>query len=153
MHEARVTDELAIRALVAAYADAVNRRSSEDWAACWAPDGVWDLGAGRTVEGRDAAVALWTTLMAGFPFVVQIVHSGTVSVEPEGGAAAARWYLSEVFHRPDDGTSTLTYGVYHDRYVRLDEGWRFARRRYDTLLRAPLPEGAQVSPFPAVPAS
>ncbi len=145
-----VADELAIRGLVAAYADAVNRRSAEDWAACWAPDGVWDLGGGRTVEGREAAVALWTKLMAGFPWVIQVVLNGTVTLDGSAGTATARWYLSEVFHKPEDGSGTLTYGVYHDRYVRLPEGWRFARRRYDTMFRGPLPAGAEVSPFPQV---
>jgi ketosteroid isomerase-like protein len=41
-----VEDELAIRALVARYADAVCRRDPDAWAATWAEDCKWDLGGG-----------------------------------------------------------------------------------------------------------
>ena len=48
-------DELAIRHLVAAYADAVNRRDGPLWASTWADDGVWDL-MGNEITGKDAVV-------------------------------------------------------------------------------------------------
>ena len=41
-----VQDELAIRALVARYADAACRRDPDAWAATWAEDCRWDLGGG-----------------------------------------------------------------------------------------------------------
>lgn len=39
---------------------------------------------------------------------------------------------------------SVAYGVYHDRYRRTPEGWRFARRDYQSLTRTDGP----VFPFP-----
>ena len=70
-----VADELAIRHLVSAYADAVNRRDKALWASTWAEESVWDLSA-FSAEGKANIVQLWEGAMAGFEFVAQIVHQG-----------------------------------------------------------------------------
>ena len=36
--------------------------------------------------------------------------------------------------RRADGGSQSNYALYHDRYVRTPEGWRFAERRYEFVL-------------------
>ena len=87
-----VADELAIRHLVSAYADAVNRRDGSLWASTWADDGVWDL-MGNAIEGKDAVVAMWNNAMGGFEFVVQLVYQGTIQID--GDTATGRWYLAE----------------------------------------------------------
>ena len=51
--EHSIEDELAIRALVDRYCDAVNRRATADWRATWQPDASWEL-FGRPMEGLDA---------------------------------------------------------------------------------------------------
>ena len=58
-----VEDELAIRALVARYADAVCRRDPDAWAATWAEDCRWDLG-GPLASGRAETLDLWRTAIA-----------------------------------------------------------------------------------------
>ena len=92
-----VEDELAIRHLVSAYADAVNRRDGKLWASTWAEDGVWDL-RGNEIEGKEAVVGLWQGAMASFSFVVQLVYQGTLDID--GDRATGRWYLAEHL-RPD----------------------------------------------------
>ena len=62
-------DELAVRGLVARYCDAVCRRDREAWAATWAVDCTWDLGGGRVVHGRQAALDLWTSALTKYPWV------------------------------------------------------------------------------------
>jgi len=57
-------DELAIRALVARYADAVCRRDPDGWAATWAQDCRWDLGGGRVISGRTQTLNLWRPAIA-----------------------------------------------------------------------------------------
>ena len=125
-----VADELAIRQLVAAYADAVNRRDESLWASTWAEDGVWDL-RGNVVEGREAVVALWNTAMGGFSFVAQLVYQGTLEID--GDRATGRWYLSEHLRPVDAETGRFTIGSYADEYTRVGGEWKFARRSYDVL--------------------
>lgn len=126
-----MTDEEAIRQLVAGYADAVNRRDADAWADNWTEDCVWDLGR-HHAEGRDAVVAQWTAAMAQAELVIQLVHQGTVDVDATGATATGRWYLHEESTR--GGVRRRDFGVYDDEYERTPDGWRFARRRYSLLL-------------------
>jgi ketosteroid isomerase-like protein len=123
----QVADELEIRALVARYADAVNRRSPDDWAATWAEDGVWDLSYRDPFVGIDDVLANWLVIMDGYPFAIQIVHNGHLHIT--GETAVGRWYLEEKL-QSKDGKGRATVGVYHDEYKKVDGAWRFARRKY-----------------------
>lgn len=143
----RLADELALRELVARYADAVNRRDAEVWKDTWTEDGVWHL-FGRDVEGREAVFQTWQGAMGMFTFVLQLIHSGTIEVH--GDKAIGRWYLSEVAHT-SQGDKLLTVGVYHDRCERDGGQWRFARRRFDVLYQGPPDLSGQVTPFPELP--
>jgi len=127
--ENKLQDELAIRDLVARYADAVNRHAEEDWAATWAPDGVWKM-MGNTLEGRDAVVGMWRGAMGFFSFVVQLIHSGTVEIE--GETARGRFYLTEMGHTAA-GDKMLTIAVYHDELAKIDGHWLFTRRQFEPL--------------------
>lgn len=138
---------LALRQLVEAYADAVCRRDAEDWGATWAPDGEWDLGPGRSMTGRDKIVPFWSQIMGTFPMAIQVITGGKV-LWVDGNRAAARWYITE-YLRTDDGTNRVGHGVYHDRYVRIDGQWRFARRSYNLLYSGAPDLTGDVFPFPA----
>jgi SnoaL-like domain len=54
---------------------------------------------------------------------VQTTHPGTIQVE--GDTATGRAYIAE-FGRLREGSSHLNYAVYHDRYQRTPDGWKFA---------------------------
>jgi len=122
--------ELAIRALVARYADAVNRHDEELWASTWASDGVWDL-AGMVVEGRDSVVELWRNAMGGFEFAIQLVYQGTIEIN--GNTATGRWYLTETLRAQGSETDRTSIGCYVDEYVIEDNAWCFARRSYRVM--------------------
>ncbi len=92
MKEADVASELEIRGLVARYADAVSRRDEKAFAATFAIDGEWQL-LGNVAEGREKAVALWKSLIANFPFVVQLATGGIIEVD--GERATGTWYITE----------------------------------------------------------
>ena len=139
-----VEDELAIRSLVTRYSDAVARRDEADWAATWAADGEWRV-LGRSVQGREEVTALWSKLMGGLSFVLQLPNAGLI--ELDGDRAKGRWYITE-HGKLEDGTALLTLGVYHDEYTRGADGWRFRRRRFDVLHMGPPDLTGQIVPFP-----
>lgn len=134
-----VEDELAIRHLVAAYADAVNRRDEALWSSTWAEDGVWSL-PGRSVEGREAVVAMWVAAMGSFEFVAQLVYQGTLQIE--GDQANGRWYLTEHLQPVGADEGRFTIGTYADEYIRQDGDWRFASRQYEVLYTSTQPRQA-----------
>jgi ketosteroid isomerase-like protein len=137
-------DELAIRALVARYADAVCRRDPDAWVATWAEDCRWDLGGGRVVSGRAETLNLWRTAIAKYDWVGQVVTSGLVEVE--GDQARGWWYLIE-FNQRAQGDGTLHLGHYDDEYVRTPGGWQFASRTMHMLYRGAMDPGV-VTPLP-----
>jgi ketosteroid isomerase-like protein len=126
-------DDLAIRALIERYADAVNRRDAQDWAALWSDDGVWEV-FGQRITGRDAVVAAWTAAMRGFSFVFHVVHSAVIDVEVD--AARARWSVSEQLVDAR-GVPGLLLALYHDEYRRESGAWRIVRRRLEPLYQGP----------------
>lgn len=139
-------DELAVRALVARYCDAVSRRDVEAWAATWTPDCVWDLGGGRITRGRAATVEQWTTAIAKYPWVAQLAPTGIV--ETTGDTGRGSWWVLEL-NRVQDGSGALHLGHYDDEYRRTDDGWRFASRTFAMVYRGPLDPGSVVPLPPA----
>lgn len=125
-----VEDELAIRHLVAAYADAVNRRDGALWASTWTDDGVWDL-MGNEIAGKDAVVGMWNNAMGGFEFVAQLVYQGTLDID--GASATGRWYLAEHLRPQGSKSGMFNIGTYADEYLCVDGKWLFSRRTYNVL--------------------
>ena len=128
-----VEDELAIRDLIARYADAVNRSDQNDWGATWAEDGFWSL-MGMESRGRDNIVQFWLGAMSGFKFALHMNGSGTLTID--GDRATGRWYLTEYTCDNDENTATIA-GVYDDVYVKQDGNWLFAERLYQVLYMGP----------------
>jgi len=139
-----VADELAIRDLVAGYADAVIRNDPEAWSETWAEDATWIVG-GQATEGREAILAQWNGLMSLFEFITQLPQHGRVEIA--GDCATGRWYVNEL-GRPHGGEPSLTLGVYHDRYARHGSRWQFQRRRFDLLYVGPPDLSGTTFPFP-----
>jgi hypothetical protein len=58
-------------------------------------------------------------------YLVQTTHPGTIQLE--GDTASGRAYVHSFGHMRD-GSSHLNYSVYHDRYQRTPNGWKFTER-------------------------
>jgi hypothetical protein len=58
-------------------------------------------------------------------YLVHTTHPGTIQLE--GDTASGRAYVLSFGHMRD-GNSHLNYSVYHDRYRRTPEGWKFTER-------------------------
>lgn len=141
-----IADQLAIRDLLADFGDAVNRMVATDAGALFTSDGEWVVSGWGEHRGRDEIVAFLAGLLDRWDVFLHLVHSGRVDLD--GDRATGRWYISE-FGRLKDGTEVKFAGVYRDDYVRGDSGWRFARRRYDSMFRR---RGVdlEVTPFPSL---
>jgi hypothetical protein len=59
---------------------------------------------------------------------VQNTHPGIIEVD--GDTASGRAYIYELFQL-NDGSAHVNYAIYHDRYVRTLEGWKFAERVFE----------------------
>lgn len=124
-----IADRVEIEALRGEFADAGMMRDYDRFASLFIADGVLGIPAANVeLVGRSEIRAGVERLQDIWEYFVQNVHPGTIRVE--GDTAAGRTYLSEL-GRFRDGTSHLNYGIYHDRYQRTPDGWKFAERVYE----------------------
>ncbi|MET7400722.1 nuclear transport factor 2 family protein [Dactylosporangium sp. NPDC005572] len=125
-----LADRVEIEALRGEFTDAGMQRDWDRFAALFTDDAVWRIpGAGVELTGRDAIRAGVERLRTLWEFFVQNVHPGAIRLGADG-TATGRAYVAE-FGRFRDGSSHLNYALYHDRYTRTADGWRFAERVYE----------------------
>jgi ketosteroid isomerase-like protein len=141
-----IEDEMAIRALVARYADGVNRYDAKTWESTWAPQGEWILRQGDPRVGREAIVAFWDSVMASLKFAIMIPGSAEISIQ--GQQATGRWYMTEVVEEKQ-GQGAHIVGVYNDHYLKIDQQWYFQSRQYHMLYENPTNPEAVYQPLPA----
>jgi hypothetical protein len=120
--------QTSISNLIHDYADAVVCRDGERWAATWDTDGVWDLGGGFEVKGREAIYDLWKGAMGGFEKVIQTVLNGHVDIDEASGSGRGRQYIQEHFEKAK-GEFGMMLAYYDDEYVRRGDQWLFASRK------------------------
>ena len=133
-----VVDRCEIEALRGEFADAIMMREYDRFASLFAEDGVWripyinvELVSRQEIRGAiERMQGLWD-------YFIQTTHPGMI--ELSGDTARGRAYILE-FGRMRNGNSELNYSLYHDRYLRTPNGWKFAKRVYDVryLDRTPL---------------
>jgi uncharacterized protein (TIGR02246 family) len=141
-----LTDQLAIRDLLAGFAEAVNRMRPDELRALFTEDAQWVVTGWGEPRGHDAIVAFLDDLLVKWAMIFHAVHSGQVRLD--GDHATGEWYISE-FGQLNDGTEVRIAGVYHDAYRRGPDGrWRFARRRYDGMFSR-FAGVLKVTPYPA----
>ncbi|WP_086830193.1 LUD domain-containing protein [Streptomyces sp. NRRL B-24572] len=137
-----IADRVEIEALRGEFTDAAMMRDRPRMAALFTPDGVLRM-PNIPVElvGREEILAGGERLQAQWDFFVQNTHPGAIRID--GDTATGRAYMHELA-RTLDGRQGQNFAVYHDRYRRTEEGWRFAERVYEVryLDTSPLAGGA-----------
>ncbi len=118
-----------IRDLVARYAHAADGGRFDELAALFAPDGVLETPDRVEHRGSDAirtflggtksSLAAATTA----PYIRHHVSNLRLDIADADSATGAAYFFVVTERGPDH------WGRYRDRYVRLDERWRFAHRR------------------------
>jgi ketosteroid isomerase-like protein len=121
-----IADRVEIEALRGEFTDAVMMNDHDRLASLFTPDGTVRIPlAGIEAAGREQIRAMGEGRQGMTDYFVQTTHPGTIQLD--GDTATGRAYLSELAHGRD-GSSHLNYFVYHDRYQRTGDGWKFAER-------------------------
>jgi len=149
---AETVDHAGIERLQRAYADVVNRRDWPALADLFASDAALDLdlvtSEPRRIMGPAAIGEFIGAAIERFAFFQFVILNSHVDLWPEGDvdAATARLFMCELRQAEGETVRVDAYGLYRDRYVRLDGRWRFAHRRYRSMGRFP---PGDVFPLPA----
>jgi ketosteroid isomerase-like protein len=124
-----IADLVEIQALPGEFTDAVMMRDFDRLASLFTEDGAVRMPhIEQEAVSREQIRAGVERLQGAWDYFVQNTHPGTIRLE--GDTAFGRAYISELGHLHDSG-SHLNYAVYHDRYRRTSDGWKFAERVYE----------------------
>ena len=88
------------------------------------------------LAGREQIRAWGARVPEVLDYLVQTTHPGVIQVD--GDAASGRAYMQEL-GRARDGRSEQNFAIYHDRYRRTADGWRFTERVYEVRYRDTTP--------------
>jgi ketosteroid isomerase-like protein len=133
-----VRDELAIRDLVAGFAECVNESRPQELTALFAPDAEFVIEGRAPVRGSSEIAGFLSGVLERWEMIFQAVTSGRVSVD--GDHARGDWYVTE-YGRYGNGDETFLGGRYRDEYERAAGGWRFSRRQFRSMWRRAEPTG------------
>jgi len=124
-----IADRFEIEALRGEFTDAIMMRDYDRFASLFTDDGVWRIPyINIEIVGRDEIRAAIERMQGIWDYFVQITHPGQIHLD--GDTATGRAYISELGHKRD-GESEQNYSLYHDRYRRTRDGWRFAERTFE----------------------
>ena len=124
-----IADRVEIEELRGEFTDAVMMRDYHRVASLFTPGGVWRMPKiPAELAGREEIRAWCERVPDLVDYLVQTTHPGTIRVD--GDTASGRAYIQELI-RLRDGSSELNYAIYHDRYQRTGDGWKFTERVYE----------------------
>jgi ketosteroid isomerase-like protein len=124
-----IADRVEIEALRGEFTDAVMMGDYDRVASLFTQDGavrIPDINA--EAVSREEIRAGIERLQGLWDYFVQTTHPGTIQLD--GDTASGRAHIAEL-GRFRDGRSELNYAVYHDRYQRTGDGWKFTERVYE----------------------
>ncbi|WP_371782885.1 nuclear transport factor 2 family protein [Streptosporangium subroseum] len=124
-----IADRFEIESLRAELTDAVMMRDYDRVESLFTPEGAmrWPH-INKEFSGREQIRAGIEWGQGLWEFFVQNLHPGVIQLD--GDTAIGRAYIQE-FGRMRDGSSHLNYALYHDRYQRTPDGWKFSERVYE----------------------
>ena len=141
-----IADRVEIEALRGEFTDAVMMRDRARLASLFTPDGALRMpNVPVDLAGPEEIRAWGGRALAMWDYFVQTTHPGTIQLD--GDTASGRAYLCELV-RFRGGRSERNHGVYHDRYRRTPDGWKFTERVYEVryLDATPLAGSAPTHP-------
>ena len=149
-----IADRVEIEALRGEFTDAVMMRDYDRLALLFTRDGALRMpNIPAELASREEIRAWGERVPALVDYLVQTTHPGTIQID--GDTAAGRAYMQEL-GRGRDGRTGLVFAIYHDRYQRTGDGWKFTERVYEVryLDTSPLTGSApQAGGSPAGPSA
>jgi ketosteroid isomerase-like protein len=137
-----IADRVEIEALRAEFTDAVMMRDYNRAALLFTADGELRMpNVPVELTGPDQIRAWGRRVPEFVEYLIQTAHAGTVQLN--GDTATGRTYMQELL-RTRDGHSEVNFAIYHDRYQRTGDGWRFAERTYEIRYVDPTPLAGSV---------
>jgi ketosteroid isomerase-like protein len=137
-----IADRVEIEALRGEFTDAAMMRDYDRAASLFTPDGAVRMpNVPVELVGRDEIRGWGDRVPAFVDYLVQTTHPGLIQLD--GDTATGRAYMSELIHLRD-GRSELNYAIYHDRYQRTTDGWKFTERVYEVRYRDTTPLAGSV---------
>jgi ketosteroid isomerase-like protein len=131
-HEPVLTDDLeAIRALIHRYAELIDLGELDALAALFTHATWSSPGRGTPLRGAEQVRRAYdgVILYDGIPSTKHVISNVTIQVADDRSTATARSYFTVVQARPDFQLQPVIAGCYHDRFVHVDDEWRFADRQ------------------------
>jgi hypothetical protein len=131
-------DAVALWRLQAAYADIVSRRAWSELDTVFRADTTVEIdtvsGPVRTCVGAEEFTAFVGPAVERFDHFQFVILNTVVDVDGPD-SAHGRIFMCEVRHEIEINNWTTAYGIYQDRYRRVDGRWWFASRRYRSMAR------------------
>ena len=114
------------------YATGIDRRDWPLFRTVFTDDCQLDYGEIGTWQGVDAVTDF---MVAAHEMAGHTMHRITnQAVAVDGDTATARAYVDALIMAQDNKSGVNAAGYYDDEFVRTDEGWRLARRRFTAVL-------------------
>jgi ketosteroid isomerase-like protein len=146
-----IADRVEIEALLGEFTDAAMMRDRARLASLFTPDGALRMpNIPAELVGREEIRAEGERLQAQWEFFVQTTHPGTIHLD--GDTATGRAYIQELA-RARDGRQGLNFAIYHDRYQRTGDGWKFTERVYEVRYLDTTPLAGSAPRVAGAPAS
>src|SRR5262249_96510 len=125
-----IADRVEIEALRGEFADAAMMRDYGRFASLFTQDGAWRMPYMPVAIVGRKAIRAWVERAqeSVWDYFVYQTHPGTIALD--GDIATGRSYVAEFGHLRD-GRSQFHHALYHDRYQRTADGWKFAERVYE----------------------
>lgn len=128
----RLLDERAIEAVCIRYGTAIDDRDWDRLRTCFTESAVTEYEGLGAFEGYQAIEEVCRAAVT--PLTRSQHLFGNITVDVTGDTATGQCYLQAQHVRTDaeGGPNFIIAGRYSDRFVRTEEGWRFAWRRLET---------------------
>jgi hypothetical protein len=122
-----------IRALFVRYSQSLDYGDNVAWAACFTPDGVFDVQRRGVHSFGHTGTAALEAFAASHTSAPAVYHKHFLSVPDitiDGSTARSTTYFT-MLHEGPDGPFVLVFGRYLDELVQVDGRWLFASRIVD----------------------
>ncbi|HVT64589.1 MAG TPA: nuclear transport factor 2 family protein [Mycobacteriales bacterium] len=131
------TDVIELQRLQSAYADVVSRRAWPELERLFLPDVTVEVDTvsspAKTFTGTAEFIAFVSAACERFDHFQFVILNSVLEVT--GEAAIGRIFMCEIRHETAIEDWNTAYGLYSDRYRKVDGTWWFAERHYRSIAR------------------